>query len=157
MLTNTPAALRLTLVSDLGTPSDGGTLAGQNVNDFPDGALFFVQRTARFYQLVKNLSTTVVPASGVNVIAGIGSSDAAGRFIAVQQAEQATLVAGVAVVTGLYLPATSAHSFLVCMVTPGGTPGFVHAARTTDHSATITSTSNTDTSTYLLVVISADS
>lgn len=154
MLTLTPPAQRVTLVSGIGVGSDGDSLAGQNVNNFPDGALFFCADTKRTYMLQKNLPVTVVAgnANG-NVVAGIGSDHTAGFFVACLQADTFILSGGTLTQIGWSLPVGQNYDFLVSLITPGGTPGFPHAARATDHSVTLTSTQDADTGTYLVVLI----
>lgn len=154
MLTQTPAAQRVTLVSSIGVNgADGDSLSGQNVNNFPDGALFYVAATKRFYQLQKNLPVTVVAAANGNVVDGIGSTSVDGRFVALLQSDLFTLSGGVLVQSGWSLPVGPNYEFLVSLVTPGGTPGFPHAARTTDHSVTLTSTQGADTGVYFVVLV----
>lgn len=147
-LVQLPPAKRLTVVTHLGTGADGDSLAGQNVNDFPAGALFWVRQSNRFYQLKKNLNSAVIPDVGIyrNVINGIGSSAAAGRFVAVQQLGEGVLIGGTIAVSGFDL---SAPGFFLCsLITVGGTPGFIRAAATSLAQVTLTSTSGSDTGTY---------
>lgn len=157
MLAQIPAAQRLTLVSHIGTGDDGDSLAGQNVQAFPDGALFYVTNIRRLYELVKNLPDTVLPIGSPNVVNGLGSSAVNGRFVAVQQAGEGVLVAtgGGSVVTldGWYTPGAQQNILAAVYVTPGGTQGFLHAARANDHSVTVTSSSATDTSTVLVFMV----
>ncbi len=142
---------RLTIVSKIGTPADGESLAGQNVNDFPAGALFYVEQSNRFYVLRKNLDSAVVASNLENVVDGIGSSAAAGRFVAVQQFAAVTLLGGTATVSGFDLERGGA--FLVSLQTPGGTTGFVHAVKTTNTTATVTSSNGADTGSYTIVFV----
>jgi hypothetical protein len=148
-LTLLPPAKRLTIVSSLGSSADGDSLAGQNVNDFPAGALFWVKSQNRFYALKKNLNVLTIPDVGFyrNIVNGVGSSAVAGRFVAVQQMGQVTLAGGTVNVSGLDLSSASGF-FLISLITPGGTPGFIHAAPSSIVQATFTSTSGSDTSTY---------
>lgn len=78
-----PPAKRLTIVENIGTPDEGDSLAGQNVNNFPAGALFYVQASHRLYELRKGLDSLVVATSRNNVVDGIGSSAAANVVTAV--------------------------------------------------------------------------
>ncbi len=142
---------RTTIVAKIGVGSDGDSLSGQNVNNFPDGALFFVRDSGRFYTLRKNLPDAVGEQNGVNVVDGIGSSAAAGRFIAVQQYGVAQLSNGTGVITGLDL--SRGGVFLVSYVTLSGTPGFIHAAKTADNFATVSSSSGSDNSQVLAVFV----
>lgn len=141
---------RLTIVEHLGTSSaDGESLAGQNVNNFPAGSLFYVRASHRLYELRKNLDTLVVQTSLFNVIDGVGSSAAAGRFVAVDQWGAVTLAAGSGVLPGFDL--SSGGFFLVSYTVAGGTQGFLHAAKTAANTVTVTSSSGSDTSTVLVV------
>lgn len=153
MLAQIPPQLRLTLVDNIGTPADGGSLAGQNVNAFPDGALFYVANTNRFYRLKKNLPTGVIAdsSSNHNVVGGVGSSLAAGFFVACQQQGVFTMTAGSATVSGLDL--STAGSFLVSYVTISGTAGTVHGAITNVGLATFTSNQGSDASTMVFVFV----
>lgn len=146
-----PPEKRLTIVSHIGTKGDGDSLAGLNVNDFPAGALVFVKESNRFYRLKKNLDVLVIPdvEQFRNVVDGVGSSAAAGRWIAVSQLGYGTLVGGTINIDGFDL--STPGFFQVCLVTPSGSPGFVHAAAASVARVTITSASNTDTSTYSVV------
>lgn len=159
MLAQLAVADRLTIVDTVGTPGDGASLAGQNVNQYPAGAIFFVRSTKRFYSLKKNLNASVVATNLDNVVDGIGSSAAAGRFIAIEQAGNVTLSAGTAVISGFDFTNTagvldaSNYSFLITMNTSGGTPGFPRAQATAVNQVTITSSSNSDTSNYFLLAV----
>ena len=144
-------AKRLTVVERIGDPSNGDSLAGQNVNNFPAGALFYVRASNRFYQLRKNLDALVVANSLNNVVDGVGSSAAAGRFVAVQQSGTATLSTGTASIPGFDLSAGG--NFLCSYVTIGGTPGILHAAVGAANSVTVTSSSGSDTSVVLVVFV----
>lgn len=154
MLTQTSVADRLTLVSSIGTGDDGDSLAGQNVNNFPDGATFFVKSTKRYYVLQKNLPSTVVAASNENVVDGIGSSSVAGRFVAALQADVVTLASGTVTSSGWSLPVGPNYFFLVSLVNANSTTsGFTHAARATDHSVTVTSAQGSDGGAYLVLLV----
>jgi|SRR5882724_7338782 len=148
-----PPAKRLTIVENIGTPADGDSLAGQNVNNFPAGALFYVQAAHRLYELRKGLDALVVATSRLNVIDGVGSSDAAGRFVAVQQFGTGALSGGSVALDGFDL--TNAGFFLVSYITPAGTQGFLRAAKTAANSVTAVSSSGSDTSTVLVVFVEA--
>jgi hypothetical protein len=153
MLSLASVASRLTLVSSLTTEggAEGDTVDTLNVNNMLDGALVYVADIGRFYQLRKNLPVTVVAASP-NVVAGAGSSAELGFFVAVTQSAEAILSGGAAVIQGFSLPSTNV-ALAAVYVTPGGTQGFLHAARTTDHSVTVTSSSDSDTSTVLVFTV----
>lgn len=142
---------RFTVVEHIGTPDDGDSLAGQNVNNFPEGALFYVSQSNRFYSLRKNLDSLVVATGLFNVVDGIGSSAAAGRFVATEQRSAGALTGGTTTSNGFDL--SRGGKFLVSLVTPGGTTGFVHAAKTAANVVTITSSSGADTGTYLVVFV----
>ncbi len=150
----TPVSKRITIVSSVGTPSDGDSLAGQNVNNFPEGALFFVESSNRFYALRKNISSSAVVATPANnVVDGVGSSQEAGRFVALNQIRSATLTGGtVAGITGFDVSSINGF-FIITLVTPGGTPGFVHATITAPNTVSLTSSSGSDTSTYSVVYV----
>lgn len=159
MLSLTPAANRLLLVSSVTTEGGqaGDTVDTLNVNNMEDGALVYVADVGRLYQLKKNLPAGIV-ASAPNVIAGYGSSLAAGFFVACTQSAIAALVAtgggSVFVFSGFALPSANV-ALAAVYITPGGTQGFLHAARTTNHSVTVTSSSATDTSTVLVFTVPA--
>ncbi len=156
MLSLASVASRLTLVSSLTTEggAEGDTVDTLNVNNMLDGALVYVADIGKFYQLRKNLPVTVVAASP-NVVVGAGSSAEFGFFVAVQQTAEGVLSgSGTVVLSGFALPGTNV-ALAAVTVTPGGTPGFLHAARTTDHSVTVTSSSASDTSTVLVFTVPA--
>lgn len=144
---------RLTIVTSIGTGADGDSLAGLNVNEFPAGALVYVLSTDRFYRLKKNLDPAVIADTGIyhNVVDGIGSSAAAGRWVATQQVATITLVNGTANLSGFDL--STAGFFMVSPVELIGTPGFTTADTTTVAEVTVTSASNTDDSVYGLLYI----
>ena len=144
-------AKRLTVVEHIGTTADGDSLAGQNVNNYPAGSLFYVRASNRFYQLRKNIDGAVVATGAFNVVDGVGSSAAAGRLVAVQQWATATLSAGGATIAGFDL--SSNGFFLVSYVTAGGTQGFLHALKSAPNLATVASSSGADTSTVLVVFV----
>lgn len=144
---------RLTLVTHIGDASDGDSLRGQNVNLFPDGALFYVAQSNRFYALRKGLASAVVATGLLNVVDGIGSSDANGRFVAVEQRGVGTLTGGTTTIAGWDLSASG--FFLVSYNTPGGTQGFLRAAATAANIVTITSSSGSDTSSVNVVFVEA--
>ncbi len=156
MLALLPAAQRLTLVADIGSTGEGGSLLGANIDGLPDGVLFYVASTHRIYQL-RTVTATQVPVTGVNaganVLNGNGSpvTGAGRRWVAVQQLAQATLSGGTVLVPGFALQATDVPVAL--LVTAGGTLGFLHAAQTTDHSITVTSSQGADTSVVEILVI----
>ncbi len=90
---------RVTILDTIGASgdgSDGQSLRGQNVNDFPDSALFYVRNSNRLYRLKKNQSIAIAEdTSGMdNVINGIGSSAVNGRFVALVQMATVTLTPG---------------------------------------------------------------
>jgi hypothetical protein len=155
MLSTTSVASRLTLVSSITTEggAEGDTLDTLNVNNMVDGALVYVANIGKFYQLRKNLPVTVV-AANPNVIAGAGSSAELGFFVAVTQAAEGVLSgSGTVLIHGFSLSANVALAAVY--VTPGGTQGFLRAARTDDHSVTVTSSSSSDTSTVLVFTVPA--
>ena len=140
---------RLTILDRVGSPANGDSLAGQNVNAYPEGALFYVRASNRLYELRKNLDALVVQNSLYNVVDGVGSSAADGRFIAVDQWGTLTLSGGTGLLPGFDL--TEGGFFQCTYVTIGGTPGILHGAKTAANSMTVTSSSNTDTSVVLVV------
>lgn len=146
-----PPSKRYVVVTHIGDETDGDSLAGQNVNNFPAGALFYVAESNRLYTLRKNLPDAVGSQNGVNVVDGVGSSAEAGRFVAVQQYGVTQLSNGTGVITGLDLSAGG--FFLVSYVTASGTQGFIRAAKTADNVVTVTSSSNSDNSQVLVVFL----
>lgn len=153
MLVSLPAALRLILVSIIGTPGVDDSLANLNVNEYPAGVLAYVKATKRFYTLKKNLDTDVVADGGNyrNVVNSIGSSAVAGRWVAVQQQGSGTLVGGTLVVSGFDL--TQPGFFITSLLNAAGTTGYVKTTKTTDATATLLSTSNSDVGTYGVVYV----
>jgi hypothetical protein len=148
-----PPAQRLTIVTHIGSAGDGDSLRGQNVNAFPEGALFYVQQSNRFYSLRKNIDSAIGPQNGLNVVDGVGSSPENGRFVAVQQFAEVQLSSGTAVATGFDLSADG--RFLVSYTNLSGTPGFIHAAKTAANVVTVSSSSSADNSRVLVVFVEA--
>ncbi len=145
-------AKRVTIVESVGTPDDGNSLAGQNVNNFPSGALFYVESSHRMYELRKNIDALVAEdGSFFNVVNGVGSSAVAGRFVAQQQFGHGALVAGSLSLDGFDL--TNNGFFLVSYITPLGTQGFLHGQKVDANTAAVTSSSGSDTSTVLMVFV----
>ncbi len=141
---------RLLLVNAL-ADGTGDSLAGQNVNALPAGALVYVRARNRLYTLRKNLNALIVAGSNGNVVNAVGSSDEAGRFVAVNQWNIGTLAGGTVAITGWDL--TRGGYFAVSYVTAGGTQGFLHAAVTALGTVTVTSSSGSDTSVVLVQFI----
>lgn len=157
MLAQTPPAQRVTLVDSLSVGAVGDTLENINPALYPDGALFFVNATQRMYCLQKNLPVTITAGDGSgNVVSSIGSDHTEGFFVACQQSALVTMPGG-SVTTqtsiGWALPNASGYHFLITLVTPGGTSGILHAARTDDHTVTVTTSQGADTGTYFVVLI----
>lgn len=152
-LTSLTVQKRVTIVSHIGSAGAGGSLRGQNVQAFPEGALFYVEQSDRFYVLRKNLPDAVGEQNGLNVVDGVGSSPANGRFVAVQQFGETQLSNGTGVIVGLDLSRDG--RFLVSYTTVTGTPGIIHAAKTADNVATVTSSSGSDNSRVLAVFVEA--
>lgn len=142
---------RLTIVEEIGSATNGDSLAGQNVNTYPAGALFYVRASHRMYELRKNLETAVVATGRLNVVDGVGSSAVAGRFVACEQHGFGTLVGGTIALDGFDL--TNNGQFLVSYVAAGGTQGFLHAAKTAANTVTVTSSSGADTSTVVVLLL----
>ncbi len=80
----------------MGNGSNGQSLRGQNVQAYPDGALFYVRDSNRLYKLKKNQAIAIVEdTTGMdNVVNGIGSSTVNGRFVALVQMGVGTLAVG---------------------------------------------------------------
>ncbi len=144
-------AQRLTIVEGIGDPSDGESLAGQNVNAYPAGALFYVRSSHRMYELRKNLDALVVATGALNVVDGIGSSAVAGRFVATTQYVSGTLSGGTIDIAGFDLG--SSGLFQVSPTAFGGTPGFLRAVKVDAHTARVISSSGSDTSTVVVVLL----
>lgn len=144
-LKNLDVSQRLTILDAIGTPADGQSLAGQNVNEFPAGVLFYVRSVNRLYTLRKNLNASMVPAGNdQNIINGIGSTAAAGRFVACAQRGFGTLAAGSVILPGF--DTSRGGHFLVSYVQAGGTQGFLRGVIVSPGSIGITSSSGSDTS-----------
>lgn len=152
MLAQLDVAQRLTLVADVGSVGEGGSLLGLSINALPDGALVYVASTHRYYQL-RTLASTQVPGGNGNVLNGNGSpaTGAGRRWVAVQQVSQATLAGGTVTVSGFALQSTD--NPVAFLITPAGTAGFLHASQASDHSITVTSTQGADTSIVQILVI----
>lgn len=155
MLTQTTPGQRLTLVQSIGTTADGDSLAGLNVQALPAGALAYVADTNRFYRLKKNLDPLVLADTGIwqNVVAGVGSSSVNGMWVAVQQTASVTLVGGTTPAPIVGFDLSHAGDFMVGLVSPIGTTGFVHGVAATAASATFTSTQGADDGVYLATYV----
>jgi len=132
---------RLTIVDSIGaTGADGQSLRGQNVNYYPDAALFYVRNSNRFYKLKKNLAIAIAEdtSGNDNVIDGIGSSTVDGRFVAVVQMAVITLASGVGSQNGFDV--NPGGWFHCTYVTFGASPGFLRAEVTSDNTVTVHST-----------------
>lgn len=136
---------RWTILNSIGNDgSDGQSLRGQNVNDFPANALFYVRDSGRLYRLKKDMAIAIVQdASGMaNVINGLGSSAAAGRFVAIRQMGIGTLVAGEGsasvVIAGFDVNPDG--WFHVTHTSFGGTTGFLRAFASSETEVTVDST-----------------
>lgn len=148
-LSQTAIAKRITLVNTIGSAADGDSLRGQNVSNFPEGALFYNRAAHRLYELRKNLDSLVVADNAnFNVVDGVGSSAAAGRFVALNQWASGVLSGGSLVIAGFDL--TNSGRFMVGYVLAGGTQGFLHATKTSAASLTVTSSQGADTSTVVV-------
>lgn len=152
MLATLTVADRLTLVDEIGTPSEGGTLAGLNVASLPAGALVYVEASNRFYVLRKDLPTAVIPDVSPyrNVVAAIGSSAQNGYFVACSQQAEVTLVGGQATALGFDLSRDG--NWLVGMRAPGGSIGdYVLVTPSTDAAVSVQSEDSDDASTYFIL------
>jgi len=132
---------RLTIVDSVGqNGADGQSLRGQNVNDYPDGALFYVRNSNRFYKLKKNQAIAIAEDTSNmdNVINGIGSNATDGRFVAVVQMAVITLTNGVGSQNGFDV--NPGGWFHISYVTFGASPGFLRAEVTSDTTVTAHST-----------------
>lgn len=149
MLATLTVAERLTVVDAIGTPGEGGTLAGLNVHGLPSGVLVLVASINRIYQLKKDLPIAVVPDTSdfVNVVAAVGSSHTDGYFVACTQMGTVTLSGGEGTVAGFDL--SRPGQFLSKLITVGGTIG-KYVLYVAQDAATIAvqSESSDDSSTY---------
>jgi len=113
------------------------------VNDFPANALFYVRDSGRLYRLKKNMAIAIVQdTSGMaNVINGLGSSAAAGRFVAIRQMGIGTLVAGEGSATVVIAgwDVNPDGWFHVTHTSFGGTPGFLRAFASNETEVTVDS------------------
>ncbi len=143
---------RLTILSsigEIGDGSDGQSLRGQNVNKFPNTALFYVRYSARFYRLKKDMAIAIVEdTTGMeNVVNGLGSDAVAGRFVAVRQMGIGTLVpnevSSTVVISGFDV--NPGGWFHVTHDSFGsGTPGILRAFASSETEVTVVSTSGSD-------------
>lgn len=136
----------LDTIGTLGDGSDGQSLRGQNVNAFPDACLFYVRDSNRMYRLKKNQSVAIAEdTTGMdNVVSGIGSSAAAGRFVALVQMNVITLGGGGAgSIAGWDV---NPDGWFHCTyVTFGTSPGFLRASATSETTVTVNSSDGEST------------
>lgn len=157
MADNAPATMgvgkRVTILNTVGVQddkSDGQSLRGQNVNNFPAASLFYVRDSDRMYRLKKNMAIAITEdISGMcNVIDGIGSDAEHGRFVALRQMGRGTLDPG----EGESTVAINGWDvnpdgwFHVSYIDFAGTQGSLKAAATSETQVTVTSSSGSDTS-----------
>ncbi len=146
---------RFTILDSIGAPgngSDGQSLRGQNVQMFPEGAIFYVCDSNRFYKLKKNQSIAIAEdTTGMdNVINGIGSSAVNGRFVATVQMAVITLTpggeSGTSSGTAPGWDVNPGGWFHVSYVTFGGTTGALRAFVASETTVTAESNSGSDSS-----------
>lgn len=157
MSNNSPTTMgvgkRVTILDSVGTTGDhsnGQSLRGQNVQNFPSSSLFYVRDSNRMYRLKKNMAVAIVEdGTGMcNVVNGIGSSAENGRFVALEQMGFGSLTGGESggTVTIAGWDVNPDGYFHVTHVTLEGTPGFLMAGVASETTVTVTSSSDTDTS-----------
>src|ERR1700675_3518668 len=143
---------RITIVDKVGVQgngSNGQSLRGLNVQDYPDGCLFYVRDSNRMYKLKKHQAVAIVEDStGMdNVVNGIGSDAVNGRFVALVQMGLGTLVSGEptssVVIAGFDV--NPGGWFHVTHVTFAGTVGFLRAAKASETTVEVFATTD-DTS-----------
>lgn len=154
MLAILTVAERFTIVDAIGTPGEGGTLAGLNVHSLPAGVMVFVAGINRLYQLRKDLPIAVIPdvTDFANVVAAVGSSHTAGYFVACTQMGTVTLSGGEGTVSGFDL--SRSGKCLSSLVTAGGTLGkYVLYTPQDDATLAVQSESSDDAGTYFFTYI----
>ncbi len=155
---------RVTILNSIGTQgdkSDGQSLRGQNVHNFPAAALFYVRDSNRMYRLKKNMAVAIVGDAGVqaNVIDGLGSSAANGRFVALVQQGTGVLSGGEGEST-VDISGWDVNPegwFHVSYTETGGTPGTLTAAAISETTVRVTSTSGSDSGSVFVTYYQAHS
>lgn len=155
---------RLTIVDSIGTRGDhsnGQSLRGQNVNDYPDSALFWVRNSNRLYKLKKNQAIAIAEdTTGFdNVVDGVGSNDVNGRFVATNQFCQALLAAdeesGTSVTVGGFDLTSDGSWLMTHQGVDGGTPGTLWAEIVNETTVKLHSTASTDTNLVFATFVEA--
>jgi len=157
MVDNAPTTIgvgkRVTVLNSVGTQgdkSDGQSLRGQNVNSFPAATLFYVRASNRMYRLKKNMAVAIAEDTGtmLNVINGLGSDAAAGRFVALVQMGFGTLEGGegTSFVDIDGFDVNPDGWFHVSYTSFGGTQGSLMAEVISETTVRVTSSSGSDTS-----------
>lgn len=140
----------LDVIGEQGDSSNGQSLRGQNVQNFPESTLFYVRDSNRLYRLKKNLAIAIAEdVSGFdNVINGIGSSAVNGRFVALVQMAIISLSADEGGSTGTTagFDVNPGGYFHCTYDTFAGTTGQLRAEPVGDTQVTVTSSSTSDTS-----------
>ena len=136
----------LDTIGEAGDDSDGQSLRGQNVQNFPEAALFYVRNSNRMYKLKKNQSNAIgEDTTGMdNVVNGIGSSAVNGRFVALVQMNVITLGAGgTGTIAGWDV---NPDGWFHCSyVTFGTSPGFLRAEAASETTVTVHSSDGEST------------
>ncbi len=137
----------LDTIGAIGDDSNGQSLRGQNVQNFPDAAIFYVRNSNRMYKLKKNMSVAIAQdTTGMdNVVNGIGSSAVNGRFVALVQMNVITLgeggtgsIAGWDVNPDGWFHCTYTGTF-------GTSPGFLRAEAASETTVTVHSSDGEST------------
>lgn len=140
----------LDTIGAIGDDSNGQSLRGQNVQNFPEAALFYVRNSNRMYKLKKNMSVAVAQdTTGMdNVVNGIGSSAVNGRFVALTQMNLITLVPNEGGSTGTLAgwDVNPDGWFHVSYSRFGGTQGFLRAATASETTVEVFSSNAGDSS-----------
>jgi hypothetical protein len=155
MAENAPADMgigkRVTILNTIGVQgdkSDGQSLRGQNVNNFPAASLFYVRDSNRMYRLKKSLAVAIAEDTGgmANVINGLGSSAANGRFVALVQMGTGTLTGGegTSTVDIAGWDVNPAGQFHVSYSTLSGGVGALMAESISETTVRVTSSSGSD-------------
>ncbi len=145
-----PASQRLTLVYGAApVAGEGPSLQEIDSDGLPDGAIVYCVYKNAFYRL-KKTSTTAIDTTSTfnNVVAASGG----GRWVRTLQMAYAALTGGTTTFTNMFDMTGGLSMFVVSLITPGGTPGYLHATKTSETVATATSTSGSDTSVVLVQV-----
>jgi hypothetical protein len=123
--------------------SDGPSLAEISTEGRAEGALAYVAKLNAFYRLRPLSTATVDVTSGYNNVVQASNG---GRWVRTNQLADVVLSGGTATIVNKF-DMSGGGTFFTQGITNAGSPGVRIGAKTSATTATITSSSNTDTST----------